>query len=75
MLVHHEGKGGTQRGTSKREDVLAQVVELSRPGDYSPELGARFEVRLTKSRGIYGADAEPFEAELRTDEEGRAAWT
>jgi hypothetical protein len=32
------------------------------PPDYVGSEGARFEVRFTKSRGFWGADAEPFEA-------------
>ena len=62
LLVHHAGKGGAQRGTSRKEDVLDSVVCLSRPPGYSAAEGARFEVRFTKSRGFWGEDAEPFEA-------------
>jgi putative DNA primase/helicase len=65
LFIHHAGKGGEQRGTSKREDVLDSVVKLSLPEDYGPSDGARFVVAFTKSRGFYGADAEPFEAGLR----------
>lgn len=62
LLIHHAGKGGGQRGTSRKEDVLDTVISLSRPPGYSASEGARFEVRFTKSRGFWGADAEPFEA-------------
>jgi hypothetical protein len=62
LLVHHAGKGGGQRGTSRKEDVLDTVVSLALPPGYSATEGARFEVRFTKSRGFWGADAEPFEA-------------
>lgn len=74
VLVHHAGKGGAQRGTSRREDVLDTVMSLRRPADYSPDQGARFEVHFEKTRGFYGNDAQPFEAryELR---EGAAVWT
>ncbi|WP_374137714.1 AAA family ATPase [Sphingomonas sp.] len=65
LFVHHAGKGGEQRGTSKREDVMDSVVKLSIPSDYSPVDGARFIVNFTKSRGFSGPDAEPFEAALR----------
>jgi predicted ATP-dependent serine protease len=34
LFVHHTGKGGAQRGTSKREDVLDSVLLLKRPEDY-----------------------------------------
>ena len=62
LLVHHAGKGGGQRGTSKKEDVLDTVISLTRPPGYEANEGARFEVRFTKSRGFFGDDAEPFEA-------------
>ncbi|HZZ23637.1 MAG TPA: AAA family ATPase [Roseiarcus sp.] len=64
LVVHHAGKGGGQRGTSRKEDVLDTVISLSRPPGYAASEGARFEVRFTKSRGFWGADAEPFEARI-----------
>jgi putative DNA primase/helicase len=64
LFIHHAGKNGGQRGTSKREDVLDTVIELKRPSDYSSEDGARFEIHFTKARGFTGKDAEPLEAQL-----------
>jgi hypothetical protein len=68
LFVHHAGKGGEQRGTSKREDVMDTIIKLSRPDDYNPADGARFIVSFTKSRGFMGAEADPFEAALRDGE-------
>ncbi len=62
LVVHHAGKSGGQRGTSRKEDTLDTVVSLARPPGYEASEGARFEVRFTKSRGFWGDDAEPFEA-------------
>jgi putative DNA primase/helicase len=64
LFVHHAGKGGGQRGSSRKEDVLNTVIALKRPDDYSPAEGARFEVHFEKTRGFCGPDAEPFEALL-----------
>lgn len=64
LFVHHSGKGGLQRGTSKREDILDTVISLRHTQDYEPSQGACFEVHFEKSRGIYGPDVEPFEARL-----------
>lgn len=64
LFVHHAGKGGDQRGTSKREDVMDTVIRLSRPDDYEETQGARFLVTFTKARGIFGHDVDPFEAQL-----------
>jgi putative DNA primase/helicase len=74
LFVHHAGRGEHARGTSKREDVLDTVIRLTRPDDYEPEDGARFEVHLTKARGVFGEDAAPFEAKLET-RDGAAFWT
>jgi putative DNA primase/helicase len=75
LLVHHAGKNGSQRGTSKREDILDTIISLKRPGDYEQEQGARFQVNLEKARGISGDDAKSFEASLEIVEstEGRKA--
>jgi hypothetical protein len=84
LLVHHAGKGGGQRGTSRKEDALDTVISLSRPPGYSAVEGARFEVRFTKSRGFWGRDAERFEArfadgawtkaEILSDDSDKSLW-
>ena len=74
LFVHHSGKGGAQRGTSRREDVLDSVINLRRPSDYKAEDGAAFEIHYEKSRGFYGDDAAPFEAQLITDEHNHQCW-
>lgn len=74
LLVHHAGKGGQQRGTSRREDVMDTVIALRRPDDYQPEQGARFAVHLEKARGLTGADVAPFEAALIEASSGGLAW-
>ncbi len=75
IFIHHEGKGGLQRGTTRKEDVLDTVIRLKRPADYRPEEGARFEVHFEKSRGIYGDHAKPFEAKLTTGQDSLQTWT
>jgi putative DNA primase/helicase len=74
LIVHHAGKGGGQRGTSRREDVLDTSICLRRPGDYVPTEGARFELHIEKGRGIHGDQAEPFEARLSIVD-GRTVWS
>ena len=64
LFVHHAGKSGTQRGSSRKEDVLDTVIGLRRPPDCSADQGCRFELRFEKSRGFHGQDAKPFEARL-----------
>lgn len=67
LLIHHAGKSGDQRGTSAREDIMDTVISLRRPREYNMAEGARFEVHLTKARGIVGDEAKPFEANLVTE--------
>lgn len=74
VFIHHAGKGGQQRGTSGREDVLDTVIALRRPTDYEPDQGARFEVHFEKARALYGEDVTPFEAMLKTTSRGVQAW-
>ena len=74
LFVHHAGKGGQQRGTSKREDLLDTVIALRRPSDYTPDQGARFEVHFEKARALYGEDVTPIEATLITGADGRQEW-
>jgi Helix-turn-helix domain of resolvase/AAA domain len=68
LFVHHAGKSGLQRGTSRKEDVLDTVIALRRPPDYSADQGCRFELYFEKSRGFHGPDAEPLEARLIGDQ-------
>jgi hypothetical protein len=75
LFIHHSGKGGAQRGSSKREDTLDVVIKLQRPSDYQPEQDARFEIHFEKYRNGAGDDAKPIEAALAKDGNGRAIWT
>ena len=75
LLIHHSGKGGLQRGTSRREDVLDTVIKLEQPSNYAAEEGAVFEVKFEKARGTYGADAESFEAQMVIDDSGVMSWS
>ena len=68
LIVHHGGKSGAQRGTSRKEDVMDTVIALRRPPDHSAEDGARFEVHFEKNRGFWGPEAEPFEVKLIGDQ-------
>jgi hypothetical protein len=74
ILIHHAGKGGQQRGTSKREDLLDVVIQLSRPSDYEPRQGAVFVAEFSKARALVGDVAESIELKLGGTDE-RAEWT
>jgi hypothetical protein len=64
IFLHHEGKGGEQRGTSAIEDNINFSIRLKRPQGYQTGDGAKFIVEFTKSRRLYGNDAKPFTLQL-----------
>ena len=66
LLIHHAGKGGQQRGTSRREDVLDTIINLKRPTDYKEEEGVRIEFHFEKCRSLLGDDVKAFEAKLES---------
>lgn len=75
LFVHHEGKNGQQRGSSRREDLLDVVISLSRPSDYHEQEGARFVLKFKKGRGLRGTELDTIEARLATDAHGLQQWT
>ncbi|MGH8533176.1 MAG: hypothetical protein ACREV1_10765 [Gammaproteobacteria bacterium] len=75
LFIHHSGKDGNQRGTSKREDQLDTVIALRRPPGYTPRDGAVFEVHYEKCRELRGKEVLPIEAKLIEDAQGKQIWT
>jgi hypothetical protein len=67
LFIHHAGKSGAQRGTSKREDILDTVIKLRHPADYEPDMGACFELHFEKARGIVGDEVKPLKCTLKDD--------
>jgi DNA-binding CsgD family transcriptional regulator len=65
LFIHHSGKNGYQRGTSRREDILDTVIKLSLPNGYRSEDGAFFEVDFEKGRELFGDAARSFKAKLQ----------
>jgi hypothetical protein len=74
LFIHHAGKSGQQRGSSRREDLLDTVLSMRRPADYCPTQGLRAEIHIEKGRGIHGEAAAPFEVTLSTGTDGVAVW-
>ena len=70
IFLHHEGKGGEQRGTSAIEDNINFSIKLKHPEGYRREDGAKFVVEFTKSRRLYGDDAKSFTLQLQNTESG-----
>jgi hypothetical protein len=74
VFIHHAGKDGGQRGTSKREDTLDTSICLKRPVGYEPKDGATFELHFMKSRGFFGEEADPMLVELSVLDDERFQW-
>jgi len=74
ILNHHSGKSGTQRGTSGKEDAIDFIIKLSRPSNYNPTEGARFDIEFQKSRNIVGKNAEGFELSISENQKGELIW-
>jgi putative DNA primase/helicase len=75
LFVHHAGKAGQQRGSSRREDLMDVVIKLEHATDYQSEQGASFLVNFEKARQLSGDDARDIEAALTKDEHGKQVWT
>lgn len=74
IFLHHAGKGGSQRGTSGREDALDIVIKLSRPPGHKPSNGARFIVSIEKARGVCGEGLQDFTFSIGENEGGNLVW-
>jgi putative DNA primase/helicase len=75
LFLHHAGKNRSQRGTSKREDLLDTVVTLKHPSDYDHSQGLRCEVHFEKTRAQLGDAAKSFEVTMQGDPTNGAKWT
>lgn len=72
VVVHHSGKNGDQRGSSRREDPFDLTIKLT-PRSPNPGYGAAFNVHFSKYRNL----AEPpksFAVELGHGLNGEARW-
>lgn len=75
LIVHHAGKSGQQRGTSRKEDSLDTVLALRKPESVTQSAGACFNVIFEKSRSQRGKATEPFHAALREKKDlGLESW-
>jgi putative DNA primase/helicase len=75
LFLHHAGKNRSQRGTSKREDLLDTVVTLKHPPDYDHSQGLRCEVHFEKTRALLGDAAKSFEVVMQCDSTNGTEWT
>jgi len=68
ILVHHAGRNGEMRGTSKREDAAFWVIALEDAKRHTDDKsGARFKSRFTKPSRNTPDEIPPCEWCIRTD--------
>ncbi len=73
IVMHHSGKSGQQRGTSKREDVMDTIIKLKKIPEACSSSESVFDLNYDKSRDFYGKNAEPMRLQFSTAK-GRAKW-
>ena len=62
LLIDHAGKNGTNRGTSKKQDIMDSIIALKKPEGHKQSEGIRTNITFEKSRSMKGGDIESFEA-------------
>lgn len=67
IQIHHTGKGGDQRGASRREDALDLSIKLTPPDVPDPMGRAKFTFTFTKTRGMLTPKQNGFDAVLTSD--------
>ena len=70
VIVHHAGRNGEMRGTSKREDSVFWIIALDdAKKNADDKRGARFVTRFTKPSRNTQEEIPPYEWHLITDNE------
>ncbi|GHF13848.1 hypothetical protein GCM10017044_04920 [Kordiimonas sediminis] len=67
ILVAHDGKSGDQRGTSKKEDIMDNIIHLTRPKNKSAMDGAHMTVTFTKCRNSKSGELQEITCNLNED--------
>lgn len=74
LLVHHSGKSGDYRGTSKLIDTPEPIIKLSKQVDVEKaDDESCFELEFTKGRELWGGSEEPLLLWLAI-RDGRIVW-
>lgn len=72
IFVHHAGRNGAMRGTSRREDAAFWVIQLSEAREVGEERqGARFISKFTKNRNTTDEQVPHLEWDFREIEGGK----
>ena len=69
LMLHHAGRNGQARGTSKREDIASWVIHL-RADQCAADQSATFTSRFAKNPRSMAKNIGDYRWEFRTNEEG-----
>lgn len=75
MIVHHTGKNGEQRGSSRHEDAIDWSIALKPLDEKQPGDALRFVLEWKKCRHLTQVETPPICACMQKDEDGKLAWT
>jgi len=75
IVVHHAGKGGQQRGTSRRADILDVILKLSPDAGGHEDGRTRVLVEFEKGRSLPSDAKAPFTAILEPGPTTGLIWT
>jgi AAA domain/BT4734-like, N-terminal domain len=72
IIIHHAGRSGKMRGTTKREDAVAWIIGLEdRRGTADDKRGARFISYFDKPSRNTQEETPPYEWHIITEPDGR----
>lgn len=74
IVIHHSGKNGKQRGSSKHEDALDWSIELNPSERQSNDGSLRFSLIWKKARHLASDQASPITACMEKTEDGVLRW-
>lgn len=76
VIVHHAGRNGEMRGTSRREDAANWIIRLTDPKNIAEaKQGARFVSTFEKNRNSTDRETPPFEWNFSKDAAGQTVVT
>lgn len=74
IVIHHTGKNGEQRGSSRHEDALDWSVALQPAKEEAADGALRFTLHWKKARHLPSDEATPITVTMRKGDNGHLKW-
>lgn len=74
IVIHHSGKAGKQRGSSKHEDALDWSIKLLPDKQAAQDGALRFSLVWEKARHLASDQIEPIAVTMRKGDDGVLTW-